>query len=222
MVGAAKESNPEAVQENTGLVGFEEVEEAFTFCNLSLNNCDVAHWDNFSRQDQSLSPFDHQNHFGFFSDASAAHSSDSIIFCGKLIPFKGEKPVAETAQNQEITYKSELTRKSSISPSKLSHSSSKSTETAAARSNASPEKQKTRKGAIARIVKVLTKGHAGRKLSAETYDSSMRKGSNLPPLMKSRSHPVRSGAGKFSMEMGLSDTKMMQSKRDFTTSDVFT
>ncbi|KAJ6311578.1 hypothetical protein OIU77_013353 [Salix suchowensis] len=212
MVGAAKESNPEAVQENTGLVGFEEVEEAFTFCNLSLNNCDGAHWDNFSRQDQSLSPFDHQNHFGFFSDASAAHSSDSIIFCGKLIPFKGEKPVAETAQNQEITYKSELTRKSSISPSKLSHSSSKSTETAAARSNASPEKQKQERS-DREDCEGTEKGHAGRKLSAETYDSSMRKGSNLPPLMKSRSHPVRSGAGKFSMEMGLSDTKMMQSKR---------
>ncbi|KAJ6717726.1 hypothetical protein OIU79_005808 [Salix purpurea] len=145
-MAGAKESNPEAVQENTGLAGFEEVEEAFTFCNLSSDNCD------------------------------------------------------------------ELTRKSSVSPSKLSHSSSTSTGRAAATSNASLEKKKQEKS-DREDCEGTEKGHAGRKLSAETYDSSMRKGSNLPPLMKSRSHPVRSGAGKFSMEMGLSDMKMMQSKR---------
>ncbi|KAF9674847.1 hypothetical protein SADUNF_Sadunf10G0169400 [Salix dunnii] len=214
MIGA-KESNPGAVQENAGLVGFEDVEEAFTFCNLSSNNGDGAHWDNFSKQDQSSS-FDHQNHFGFFSDASTAHSPDSIIFCGKLIPFKGEKTVAETAQNQEITYKSKvLTRQSSISPSKLSqYSSSKSTEraAAAARSNASPEKKKQEKS-DREDCEGADRGHAGRKLSADTYDSSMRKGLNLPPLMKSGSHPIRSGAGKFSMEMDLSDMKMRRSKR---------
>ena len=210
IIGAGQDYNPEAVQENTGLLDFEDVEEAFTFCNLSSNNFDSAHRDNFS--------FDHQDHFGFFSDASTAHSSDSIIFCGKLIPYKGEKVVADqTAQKyQEITDKSKLTGKSSISPSKLSHSSSKSTERAAERSNASPKKKKQEKS-DREDCGSTDKGHGGRKLSVDKYDSSMRKGSDLPPLMKSVSHSIRSGAAKFAMEIGLiSDLKTRQSKRSST------
>ena len=217
IIGAGQDYNPEAVQENTGLLDFEDVEEAFTFCNLSSNNFDSAHRDNFSKQDQSSS-FDHQDHFGFFSDASTAHSSDSIIFCGKLIPYKGEKVVADqTAQKyQEITDKSKLTGKSSISPSKLSHSPSKSTERAAERSNASPKKKKQEKS-DREDCGSTDKGHGGRKLSVDKYDSSMRKGSDLPPLMKSVSHSIRSGAAKFAMEIGLiSDLKTRQSKRSST------
>ncbi|CAK7325514.1 unnamed protein product [Dovyalis caffra] len=208
---SAKEFNPEAAQENTGLQNFGDAEETFSFCNLSLNNCDSACRDNHSKQDR-------QDFFQFpteelASTASTAYSSDSIIFCGKVIPYKGEQVVAEEEQKMEIADEPKENTNKSMLPSKLSHSSSKSTERAAARSNASPRKTKQEKSTDHKDCENTDKGHASRKLSADKSDSSMRKESNLSSSMSSGRHSNRLGVGKLPTEMDLSDTKTRQSKR---------
>jgi len=230
MIGT-KEFDPEPVQENTSLQDFEDAEEAFSFSDLSLKNCD-NYGDDFAKQDLSSS-FDHQDFFEFFSEeftstASSTNSSDSIIFCGKLIPYRGETVVAKTEQNlglaaQEtvvaeteqdlgITGQTKHTKKGSILPSELSPSFNKSTERAAARSNTPPKKKKLQKSDKAR--ESTNKGYATRKLSVDRkYDCSMRKGPDLSPLMNSGCYSFRLGVGKFPMEMDLSDIRMRQGKK---------
>ncbi|KAG6758465.1 hypothetical protein POTOM_038813 [Populus tomentosa] len=104
MIGT-KEFDPVPVQENTSLQDFEDAEDAFSFSDLSLENCD-NYGDDFAKQDLGSS-FDHQDFFEFFSEeftstAGSANSSDSIIFCGKLIPYRGEAVVVETEQNLRL------------------------------------------------------------------------------------------------------------------------
>ena len=231
MIGT-KEFDPEPVQENTSLQDFEDAEEAFSFSDLSLKNCD-NYGDDFAKQDLSSS-FDHQDFFEFFSEeftstASSTNSSDSIIFCGKLIPYRGETVVAETEQNlglaaQEtvvaeteqdlgIAAQTKHTKKGSILPSELSPSFNKSTERAAARSKTPPKKKKLQKSTD-KARESTNKGYATRKLSVDRkYDCSMRKGPDLSPLMNSGCYSFRLGVGKFPMEMDLSDIRMRQGKK---------
>ncbi|CAK7325513.1 unnamed protein product [Dovyalis caffra] len=217
-----REFDHEPVQKNTGWQDFEDVEETFSFSDLSLENCDT-YWNNFSKQDRSSS-FDHQDFFEFFSEdltgstASSINSADSIIFCGKLIPYKRDQTeVAETEQSQEIAAQPKQTKKSSIFSSNLSHFLN---EGAAARSNTSPNKKKQDKSDKA--CQSTNKGYATKKLSVDRkYDSSMRKGSNFSPLMKTGCYSFRLGVEKFPMEMDLSDMKTRQSKRTPTPTRMF-
>ncbi|KAL3579293.1 hypothetical protein D5086_020797 [Populus alba] len=233
MIGT-KEFDPEPVQENTSLQDFEDAEDAFSFSYLSLENCD-NYGDDFAKQDLGSS-FDHQDFFEFFSEeftstASSSNTSDSIIFCGKLIPYRGETVVAEKEQNlrlaaQEtvvaeteqdlgIAAKTKHTKKGSILPSEPSPSFNKSTQRAAARSNTPPKKKKLQKSYKAR--ESTNKGYTTRKLSVDrTYDCSMRKGPDLSPLVNSGCYSFRLGVGKFPMEMDLSDIRMRQGKKSCT------
>ncbi|CAK7325521.1 unnamed protein product [Dovyalis caffra] len=220
-----EEFDPEPLQENSGWQDCEDVEDTLSFSDLSLKNCE-GYWDSFSKLDRSSS-FDHQDFFEFFGEdvtgcpANSANFSDNIIFCGKLIPYRRDQTVgAETKQNLEIAAQPKQTKKSSIFPSKLSHSFSKSTERAAARSNTSPKKQKQEKSDKA--CESTNKGYANKKISVDRkYDSSMRKGSNFSPLMKTGCYSFRLGVGKFPMEMDLSDMKIRQSKRSPTPARMF-
>ncbi|KAJ6690409.1 hypothetical protein OIU85_006651 [Salix viminalis] len=121
MIGA-EEFKPGRVQETPLLQDFEDAEETFSFSNLSLNNRDTS-WDTSSNQDRS-SPADHGVSFEFCSEelartTSSAGSSDSVIFCGKLIPYKGETVEDETEKNQlKITAPPEDPKKTSVFPAK--------------------------------------------------------------------------------------------------------
>uniref|UniRef100_A0A6N2LPS7 Uncharacterized protein n=1 Tax=Salix viminalis TaxID=40686 RepID=A0A6N2LPS7_SALVM len=122
MIGA-EEFKPGRVQETPLLQDFEDAEETFSFSNLSLNNRDT-YWDTSSNQDRS-SPADHGVSFEFCSEelartASSTGSSDSVIFCGKLIPYKGETVEDETEKKRtlEITAPPEDPKKSLRLPAK--------------------------------------------------------------------------------------------------------
>ncbi|KAG5219168.1 hypothetical protein IMY05_C5236000500 [Salix suchowensis] len=218
---------PEPVQENTRLQDFEDAEEVFSFSDLSLKNYD-NYWDNFATQDRSSSS-DHHDLFEFFSEkftsaASSTNSPDSIIFCGKLIPYRGETAAAETELNlglaaQETVVagteqdlgsaaRTKHAKKGSILPSKdskLSLSFNKSTERAAARSNNPPRKRNSK-----------------RETSVDRkYDCSVMRGPNLSPLMKSGCYSFRLGVGKFPAEMDLSEIKMRQRKKSPTPARMF-
>ncbi|KAJ6322920.1 hypothetical protein OIU77_012706 [Salix suchowensis] len=197
MIGA-EEFKPGRVQETAPLLqDFEDAEETFSFSNLSLNNRDT-YWDTSSNQDRS-SPADHGVSFEFCSEelartASSPGSSDSVIFCGKLIPYKGETVEDETEKNLEITAPPEDPKKSSVFPPKLSHSFSKSTESTG-------------------------KGYPTRRSSDDQkYNSSVRK---VSFLMKIGCRSFKLGVEKFPMEMDLSDIRKRQSRRGPTQSMVF-
>ncbi|KAG5222537.1 hypothetical protein IMY05_C2530000400 [Salix suchowensis] len=233
---------PEPVQENTRLQDFEDAEEVFSFSDLSLKNYD-NYWDNFATQDRSSSS-DHHDLFEFFSEeftsaASSTNSPDSIIFCGKLIPYRGETAAAETELNlglaaQETVVagteqdlgsaaRTKHAKKGSILPSKdskLSLSFNKSTERAAARSNNPPKKKKQQKRDKAR--ESTNEVVAARKLSVDRkYDCSVMRGPNLSPLMKSGCYSFRLGVGKFPAEMDMREIKMRQRKKSPTPARMF-
>ncbi|KAG6602331.1 hypothetical protein SDJN03_07564, partial [Cucurbita argyrosperma subsp. sororia] len=70
----------------------EEAEETLSLCDLP-GYSDESKCDDYSKQDQSASFDNEDTLFEFFSDDfsvsdSAYSGSDSIIFCGKLIPYK--------------------------------------------------------------------------------------------------------------------------------------
>ena len=76
-----------------------------SFCDLPIYSDSSAEWENFSKEDQSLSSSSlsssDQDSFEFFSqdwtNAGTNCPVKSIVFCGKLIPFK--EPVSDTPKN---------------------------------------------------------------------------------------------------------------------------
>ncbi|GFS32059.1 hypothetical protein Acr_00g0020600 [Actinidia rufa] len=90
----------------------EETEETLSFCDLPIYSDDSDQWENFSKEDQSLSSSSlsssDQDLFEFFSpDWTNSTTNDrvpNIVFCGKLIPFK--EPISDTpkkTRNQPTT-----------------------------------------------------------------------------------------------------------------------
>lgn len=200
-------------EENSALQDFDDAEETLSFCDLPLHNNGGSDWDeDFSKEDQR--PAYDQDFFEFFSEdfAAAIYPKDNIIFCGKLIPYKGAT-IAEKAQNLEvITTQPKKTNRSCIFPWK-SHSFNKSTTT-------SSSKQQLQKKKSYRTCKSLpvrmsdkNKGYKVTRKCVSKYDSSMKKVSILGSPMKSRWYLFAFGLGRFPTKMELSDMKTRQSKR---------
>uniref|UniRef100_A0A2K1YY73 Uncharacterized protein n=1 Tax=Populus trichocarpa TaxID=3694 RepID=A0A2K1YY73_POPTR len=95
----AKEMSLRQLQEDSELQDFDDEAETLSLCDLPLYNC-ASDWDDFSKEDQNLETSFDQDFFEFFSEdfAASAYPSDNIIFCGKLIPYRGET-VEEKAEN---------------------------------------------------------------------------------------------------------------------------
>lgn len=103
----AQEQYLDPLQENstTELEDPYEAEETLSLCDLPIYS-DASNWDDYSKEDQSLSSSDNNDEFfEFFSEELTASTcstttiqNKNIIFCGKLIPYK-ELP--EKSQNQE-------------------------------------------------------------------------------------------------------------------------
>ncbi|GFZ14898.1 hypothetical protein Acr_24g0010880 [Actinidia rufa] len=85
----------------------DETEETLSFCDLPIYSDDSGEWENFSKEDQSLSSSSlsssDQDLFEFFSpdwtNSSTKNPLPNIVFCGKLIPFK--EPISDTHKNPE-------------------------------------------------------------------------------------------------------------------------
>uniref|UniRef100_A0A2N9EVY6 Uncharacterized protein n=1 Tax=Fagus sylvatica TaxID=28930 RepID=A0A2N9EVY6_FAGSY len=103
----AQEQYLDPLEENstTELEDPYEAEETLSLCDLPIYS-DASNWDDYSKEDQSLSSSDNNDEFfEFFSEELTASTcstttiqNKNIIFCGKLIPYK-ELP--EKSQNQE-------------------------------------------------------------------------------------------------------------------------
>ncbi|KAJ6892366.1 hypothetical protein NC651_025539 [Populus alba x Populus x berolinensis] len=96
----AKEMSLRPLQEDSELHDFDDEAETLSLCDLPLYNRANSDWDDFSKEDQNLETSFDQDFFEFFSEdfAASACPSDNIIFCGKLIPYRGET-VEEKAEN---------------------------------------------------------------------------------------------------------------------------
>ncbi|CAK9136162.1 unnamed protein product [Ilex paraguariensis] len=92
----AQEPYLDLVSENTMVEALDEAEETLSLCDLPIYS-DAADYKDFSQEYQSLSSSSsEQDCFEFFSEdwsTTSSFSSENIIFCGKLIPFK--EPVSE-------------------------------------------------------------------------------------------------------------------------------
>lgn len=190
----AMELNIPPVEESGELQDFDDAEETLSLCDLPLNSS-ASDWNYYSKEDHSSS-FD-QDFFEFCSEnfTASTYPTDNIIFCGKLIPYKGAT-VAEKSQDLDITTKPKNTKKSSIFPWR-SQSCKKSTTTS---KHALP------------VPLSENNGYATRKFTNKD-DFSTKKASLLVSPMKSRWYLFAFGMARFPVEMELRDIKMRQSKK---------
>ncbi|KAG5219166.1 GTP binding Elongation factor Tu family protein [Salix suchowensis] len=95
----AKEMSLRPLQDDSELQDFDDEAETLSLCDLPLYSC-ASDWDDLSKEDQNLGTSFDQDFFEFFSGDFTASTcpSDNIIFCGKLIPYKGET-VEEKAES---------------------------------------------------------------------------------------------------------------------------
>ncbi|KAK9283639.1 hypothetical protein L1049_011889 [Liquidambar formosana] len=102
----AKEVYTEPAEYNADLQDLDEAEETLSFCDLPIYN-DAAEWDDFSKEDQSSSD-DQEEFFEFFSQDLTASTcpAESIIFCGKLIPYK--QPLSQKTHKLETNTPKEI------------------------------------------------------------------------------------------------------------------
>ncbi|KDP25738.1 hypothetical protein JCGZ_23959 [Jatropha curcas] len=193
------------VQENNDFEDFDdENDETLSLSDLPLNNNSSSdYWVNdVANEDQESSSFD-QEMFEFFSakeDFSAASSpKDNIIFCGKLIPYKGERE-QERSSCQNISDELKERKKSSIFSWK-SFSLNRSKSTSALKIQQEQEK-------TYRTCKTFPEASSEKK-----HDFPVKK---VPALFsspsKSRWYLLAFGIGRYPMEMELNDIKTRQNK----------
>ncbi|KAF2295835.1 hypothetical protein GH714_034430 [Hevea brasiliensis] len=181
----------------------DEDDEALSLCDLPLNSEAASVSDDFSSEDQRSSI--DQDLFEFFSEdftsASAYRPKDNnIIFCGKLIPYKGEN-VDGKAQNSDNTSKANKeANNNSIFPWK-SYSFNKSRRYSV----------KTQQEKSYRTSKTSPELSPDKKCM-DKYDFPMKKESLLASPTKSRWYLFAFGVGRYPMEMELNDIKTRQSK----------
>ncbi|KAG6760333.1 hypothetical protein POTOM_036844 [Populus tomentosa] len=196
------------LQEDSDLHDFDDEAETLSLCDLPLYNRSNSDWDDFSKEDQNLETSFDQDFFEFFSAdfAASACPSDNIIFCGKLIPYRGET-VEEKAENLAgSTKKAKDSKKSFRFPWKSSSFNKPRTTT--------PPKQPLEKSDKALQVP-LSENHglATRKCDDKYDHFSMKKVSILATPVKPRWYFSAFGVGRFPMEMELSDIKTRQIKK---------
>ncbi|KAJ9159960.1 hypothetical protein P3X46_025408 [Hevea brasiliensis] len=177
-------------------------DEALSLCDLPLNSEAASDWDDFSGEDQSssLDPDLFEFISEDFTSSASAYPKDNIIFCGKLISYKGENVDHEKEQNSDNTSKVKDAKKSCIFPwksysfNKLRSSSVKLQRKKSYRTcNTFLERSPDKKG-------------------ADKYDFPMNKVSLQSSPSKSRWNLFAFGVGRYPMEMELNDIKTRQSK----------
>ncbi|KAH7547942.1 hypothetical protein ACOSP7_032771 [Xanthoceras sorbifolium] len=96
----------------------EDDEETLSLCDLAVSsNAEDYYWSEFSynEEDQDGDFFEFSSED--FTASSYPKPNQNIIFCGKLIPYRGEEPVHhENTQNQNSTLKQQNTKKNLIFP----------------------------------------------------------------------------------------------------------
>ncbi|KAH7547978.1 hypothetical protein JRO89_XS14G0046700 [Xanthoceras sorbifolium] len=94
----------------------EDDEETLSLCDLAVSsNAEDYYWSEFSynEEDQDGDFFEFSSED--FTASSYPKPNQNIIFCGKLIPYRGEEPVHhENTQNQNSTLKQQNTKKISF------------------------------------------------------------------------------------------------------------
>ncbi|CAK7325525.1 unnamed protein product [Dovyalis caffra] len=192
----------EPLQEEWELQDFDDAAETLSLCDLPLNSCSSDR-DDSSKEDQSLGTSFDQDFFEFFSEGFTAstYASDNIIFCGKLIPYKGETE-AEKAQSLESAKKGKNTKKRFSFPWKSSSSNKTRT--------ASPKQLQKKSDKTLQVVPPSENHGCATKKCDDEYDFSMKKAATA---MKPRRCSLAFGVGSFPMEMDLNDIKMRQSRK---------
>ncbi|XP_050210953.1 uncharacterized protein LOC126661181 [Mercurialis annua] len=194
------------MQENHGF-NDDDDEEALSLCDLALNNSNGSEWDDSSKEDQRLS-FD-QDIFEFFSEDfnASTHPRENVIFCGKLIPYKGDKKDAHVEKIDKSINKTKESKRSFIFRWK-SFSLHQSR-------NNSLKMQQQKSYTTCTSPDINSENNEYRmKKCAQKYDVSMRKISVFASPSRSKWHPFTFGMGRYPVEMELSDIKTRQSKRN--------
>ncbi|CAK7325524.1 unnamed protein product [Dovyalis caffra] len=199
----------EPLQEEWELQDFDDAAETLSLRDLPLNSSS-SDWDDFSKEDQSLGTSFDQDFFEFFSEdfTASTYPSDHIIFCGKLIPYKGETE-AEKAQSLESTNKGENTKKRFSFPWK-SFSLNKS------RTTSVPKQLQKKSDKTLQVVPPSENHGCATKKCDDKYNFSMKKVPMLATAMKPRWYFLAFGVGRFPMEMDRNDIKTRQSRKSPT------
>ncbi|KAJ8747250.1 hypothetical protein K2173_014396 [Erythroxylum novogranatense] len=184
------------------LQDFDDTEDdALSLCDLPLNS-NFSEWNEFSDDYQSSS-FD-PDVFEFFSEdfTSSTKPTDNIIFCGKLIPYKGA--VQNHGKEVEPKIESKNTKKRGIFPWKSRTSLSKKNRTRSCKAY----KDKTLS------IQEPENGGWDTDCNADKYDFKIKKASVLAtPIKSTRWHVLAFGVGRAPARMRLNDIKNRQSKR---------
>ncbi|EEF32680.1 conserved hypothetical protein [Ricinus communis] len=186
------------VQENHGFNYDDgDYDDALSLCDLALhNNSNASDWDDSSKEDQSSS-FD-QDLFEFFSEdfTASAYPKDNIIFCGKLIPYKGDKEEEQAHNLEKAISKPREGKRSRIFPWKTFSSS-----------------RSTRSKSYTTCKTFPDLASESNEYGMKRYNRvSMKKVSLLGGPARSRWYLFAFGVGRYPMEMELSDIKTRQSK----------
>ncbi|KAK4578897.1 hypothetical protein RGQ29_028817 [Quercus rubra] len=208
----AQEQYVDPVEENTDFEDPYEGEETLSLCDLPSYS-DASNWDDYSKEGQSLS-CDSNDFFEFFSEdftastCSTTAANKSIIFCGKLIPYKEELPnhPEKPHQNQEKqnhTRKKRVFRWKSLSFNKTRSSSKGS------KGKKVYNDKNCSKGSIASALPA-SKSYA---YATSKCDLSVGKVTMLTSRTKSRWYLFMFGMTRFPTEMELRDIKLRQSRK---------
>ncbi|XAR72108.1 hypothetical protein NMG60_11018627 [Bertholletia excelsa] len=199
----------------------DEAEETLSFCDLPIYS-DSAHW---KKEDQSFSSSSSsssdQDYFEFFSgewSTSSTAVSDSIIFCGKVIPFRQPKsPQKLEKKSRELEKPRQrggfFRWKLNWLVRKRSSRRSKKKEIRRATSLPAPEKCGYKE--IGRATSLPASEKCGHKAGkgGERYGFSVRRLSIFASATKSRWH-LMFGLTRLPVEMELKDIRSRQSRRN--------
>ncbi|XP_021296113.1 uncharacterized protein LOC110425514 [Herrania umbratica] len=210
----------------------DEAEETLSLCDLVISSDANEYWNDEQHQrntSPSSSDHQHQDLFEFFSTedfpaaaaaaASSNHQGNNIIFCGKLIPYRGQQQSNEdkTQSLESKVVKPENGTKNGASclfPWRTSQSFNKS-RTFPSSSSSSSASAKASQGK--RFNKSLSLPAVGsknsKKLGDDKFDFSVKKVSVIETPVKSRWYLFAFGVGRFPMEIELKDMKMRQSRK---------
>ncbi|KAF9674846.1 hypothetical protein SADUNF_Sadunf10G0169300 [Salix dunnii] len=200
----AKEMSPRPLQEDSEVQDFDDEAETLSLCDLALYSC-ASDWDDLSKEDQNLGTSFDQDFFEFFNGDFTASTcpSDNIIFCGKLIPYKGET-VEEKAESLAGSAKKEKNSKKSFRfPWKTSSFN---------KSRTPPPKQLQEKSD--RTLQVpLSENHGLATRKCDDIEFPMKKVSILATPIKPRWYFSAFGVASIPTEMELRDIKTRQNKK---------
>ncbi|KAK6228160.1 hypothetical protein SCA6_000500 [Theobroma cacao] len=209
----------------------DEAEETLSLCDLVISSDASEYWNGeqyHRNSSSSSSDHQHQDLFEFFSTedipaaaaaaASSNYQGNNIIFCGKLIPYRGQQQSIEDKPQrlESKVIKPENGTKNSTSclfPWKTSLSFNKSRTFPPSSSSSAPAKASQRKSFNKSLSLPAEGSKNSKKLGDDKFDFSVKKVSVIETPVKSRWYLFAFGVGRFPMEIELKDMKMRQSRK---------